>query len=108
MESQEWARPSLQITRVNLPPPPPPPPHGNFADIRLECIAHFTKRTLVALTCADIGVDALAVEEKLISIFKKAKKWGAVLLLDEADIYREKRTTQDLELNSIASKTSET
>lgn len=54
-----------------------------------ECIAEHTQRPLMTLSCADIGTDPEEVEENLIYNFTAATKWGAVLLIDEADIYME-------------------
>ncbi|KAF0322177.1 ATPase [Colletotrichum asianum] len=66
-----------------------------------ECIAEFTRRPLMILTTSDIGTEPTAVEENLTSNFKKAMKWGAVLLIDEADVFMERRTTSDLTRNSL-------
>lgn len=41
------------------------------------------------------------MEVKLSNWFDLAKIWGAVLLIDEADIYLETRTTSDLQRNSL-------
>ena len=54
-----------------------------------ECIAVYTRRPLMTLTCADIGTDPEEVEENLASNFAAAKNWGALVLIDEADIYME-------------------
>ncbi|KAK6859647.1 P-loop containing nucleoside triphosphate hydrolase protein [Apiospora arundinis] len=66
-----------------------------------ECIAAFTKRPLMILTSSDIGVDADEVEQNLSKHFKNAKSWGAVLLIDEADVFMERRSTADLHRNSL-------
>ena len=66
-----------------------------------ECIAHTMQRPLLSITCADIGVDPPTVETKLRRWFTIARRWDAVLLLDEADIYFESRQTQDLERNNL-------
>ncbi|KZM24333.1 ATP binding [Ascochyta rabiei] len=66
-----------------------------------ECIAHSIKRPLLSITCADIGVAAVEVETKLRRWFKIARRWNAVLLIDEADIYFESRQTQDLDRNNL-------
>ncbi|PVH75853.1 P-loop containing nucleoside triphosphate hydrolase protein [Cadophora sp. DSE1049] len=66
-----------------------------------ECVAEYTRRPLLSLTCSDIGVDPNTVESQLIKYFKLAKQWGAILLIDEADIYMEKRVPQDLQRNSL-------
>ncbi|KAL3298182.1 P-loop containing nucleoside triphosphate hydrolase protein [Colletotrichum asianum] len=74
---------------------------GKLNFIFQECIAEFTRRPLMILTTSDIGTEPTAVEENLTSNFKKAMKWGAVLLIDEADVFMERRTTSDLTRNSL-------
>ncbi len=66
-----------------------------------ECIAEYTGRPLMILTSSDIGTDPETVELNLTQNFKKARSWGAVLLIDEADIFMERRTTTDLTRNSL-------
>ncbi|KAF2735043.1 P-loop containing nucleoside triphosphate hydrolase protein [Polyplosphaeria fusca] len=66
-----------------------------------ECIAEFTKRPLLSLTCTDIGTNPMTIEAKLAYWFKLAKHWGAILLIDEADIYMEQRITRDVERNNL-------
>ena len=68
-----------------------------------ECAAEYVRRPLPILTCNDIGTKAEVVEKKLAEFFERAKTWGAVILLDEADIYLEKRTLHDLERNGLVS-----
>jgi hypothetical protein len=59
------------------------------------------KRPLISLTSADIGTDPGPVEEKLLYWFGLAKAWGAILLLDEADVFLERRSTTDLVRNNL-------
>ncbi|KAI1321381.1 P-loop containing nucleoside triphosphate hydrolase protein [Xylariaceae sp. FL0255] len=66
-----------------------------------ECIASFTKRPLMILTPSDIGTDPEDVEDNLVRNFKLAKRWNAVLLIDEADVFMERRSTADLVRNSL-------
>ncbi|GME23628.1 hypothetical protein BDV95DRAFT_572261 [Neofusicoccum parvum] len=66
-----------------------------------ECIAANTRRPLLSLTCADLGTDPMKIETKLIRWFNIAKSWGAILLIDEADIYMEQREVQDLKRNNL-------
>ncbi|KAI0551808.1 P-loop containing nucleoside triphosphate hydrolase protein [Xylaria curta] len=66
-----------------------------------ECIAAFTKRPLMILTSSDIGTDPADVEVNLTKHFKAARSWGAVLLIDEADVFMERRSTADLVRNSL-------
>lgn len=69
--------------------------------MQTECIAHHTERPLLILTCSDIGVDAKTIESELIRWFKLAEHWGALILIDEADIYMEERRSQDIERNHL-------
>lgn len=59
------------------------------------------KKPLMVLTSSDIGTDPVEVEQNLTREFKKAKSWEAVLLIDEADVFMEQRSTKDLERNSL-------
>lgn len=43
------------------------------------------------------------VEEVLLRWFGWAEKWGAILLLDEADIFLERRAQGDIKRNGIVS-----
>ncbi|KAF2827234.1 P-loop containing nucleoside triphosphate hydrolase protein [Ophiobolus disseminans] len=66
-----------------------------------ECIAHQVRRPLLLVTCADIGVEPTEVEKNLRQWFKIARRWDAVMLLDEADIYMEYRQIHDLTRNNL-------
>ncbi|OJJ42804.1 hypothetical protein ASPZODRAFT_136934 [Penicilliopsis zonata CBS 506.65] len=66
-----------------------------------ECIAEYTRRPLMVLTCSDIGTKPEEVEMNLTKHFKMARSWGAVLLIDEADVFMERRSTADLTRNSL-------
>lgn len=55
----------------------------------------------MSLNTTDIGTNPNFVEQNLTSSFKTARSWGAVLLIDEADIFMERRSSQDLQRNSL-------
>lgn len=69
----------------------------------VECIAEYTERPLLSLTCGDIGTDEIRMESQLSRWFRLAEKWGAVMLIDEADVYLERRHVADLKRNSLVS-----
>jgi hypothetical protein len=74
-----------------------------------ECVAANTNRPLFPITCGDIGgTTAKEVEDNLESYFDLARKWGCVLLLDEADVFLGERTKGDIVQNSLVSGTSST
>ncbi|KAH6676509.1 ATPase [Halenospora varia] len=66
-----------------------------------ECIAEYTKRPLMVLTSSDIGADPEKIERILSDGFKTAASWGAVLLIDEADVFMERRDSNDLNRNCL-------
>ena len=53
-----------------------------------ECVANDTGRPLISLTRSDLGEDR--EESSLLQWFRLAAKWGAILLIDEADIFLDK------------------
>lgn len=73
------------------------------ADYSIESVAEYTKRPLLSITAADLGHEPEALETSLLRYFKRASDWDAIVLLDEADVYLEQRTTHDLKRNSIVS-----
>ena len=68
-----------------------------------ECVAENTGRPLLSLTCGDLGVEPIDVEQNLNKWLHMATLWDAVLLLDEAEVYFESRIVQDLQRNSLVS-----
>lgn len=62
-----------------------------------------TGRPLISLTIADLGTKEESIETHLTSWFALAQKWRAILLLDEADIFLERREHKDIARNGIVS-----
>ena len=60
-------------------------------------------RPLLSITAADLGHEPTQLEFNLLRFFRNASRWDAIVLLDEADVYLERRSTADLERNSIVS-----
>lgn len=55
----------------------------------------------MVLTSSDIGVSPDVIESRLTRQFKRARRWGAVLVIDEADVFMERRSVADLTRNSL-------
>jgi len=53
------------------------------------------------LTSSDIGANPEKIEKILRDGFKTASSWGAVLLIDEADVFMERRSSNDLNRNCL-------
>ncbi|ORY60283.1 uncharacterized protein BCR38DRAFT_350092, partial [Pseudomassariella vexata] len=58
-----------------------------------ERIAESTGRPLFFLTCGYIGNNEDLTEERLSKWFRLVEIWDAVMLLDEADVFLERRPT---------------
>lgn len=49
----------------------------------------------------ELGIKAISLEGQLSDIFRVAAHWNAIILLDEADVYLEQRSSQDLTRNGL-------
>ncbi|KAL2808966.1 hypothetical protein BJX63DRAFT_374638 [Aspergillus granulosus] len=78
-------------------------PPGTGKTLTAESVAEYSGRPLLSLTSADLGQEPDALEQNLLRFFRDAKKWNAIVILDEADVYLEARSSQDLTRNSIVS-----
>ena len=68
-----------------------------------ESVADDIQRPLYVLNTGELGVDPVSVESNLASALKLATRWGAIVLIDEADVFLEQRTIHDLTRNSLVS-----
>ncbi|KAK7046702.1 AAA family ATPase [Favolaschia claudopus] len=68
-----------------------------------ECIAEHTRRPLYVVSSGDLGTSASHLERELTRILDLAHTWRAVLLIDEADVFLEKRTLTDVHRNALVS-----
>ncbi|KAF4464761.1 TOB3 (member of AAA-ATPase family) [Fusarium albosuccineum] len=68
-----------------------------------ECVAELTNRPLIALTSGDLSVDTFNLETNLSYFLELGKRYGALVLLDEADVYLERRRSKDIARNGLVS-----
>ncbi|KAF7114925.1 hypothetical protein CNMCM5793_000695 [Aspergillus hiratsukae] len=78
-------------------------PPGVGKTLTAESVAEVMKVPLYVMSAGDLGTSASSVEEALKDILRMVPKWGAVLLLDEADVFMETRNSTDLERNELVS-----
>ncbi|KAA8646912.1 ATP-binding protein [Aspergillus tanneri] len=78
-------------------------PPGTGKTLTAEGIAELLKCPLYMVSAGELGTDSRTLEGELNKILDIAHSWGAVLLLDEADIFLEKRTIQDIHRNALVS-----
>ena len=55
------------------------------------------------MSAGDLGLNSSGVESSLSNVLEMATKWNAILLLDEADVFLEQRSSHDLERNKLVS-----
>ena len=68
-----------------------------------ESVAENMKVPLYMMSAGDLGLDPSGIEDALNTVMDMVAKWNAVLLLDEADVFLEARSTHDLERNKLVS-----
>lgn len=68
-----------------------------------EAVALKWKKPLFPITCGDLGYTAETLERSLNEIFRLARHWGCILLLDEADVFITRRERHDLKRNALVS-----
>ncbi|KAL5359866.1 hypothetical protein BJX96DRAFT_174752, partial [Aspergillus floccosus] len=78
-------------------------PPGVGKTLTVESVAEVMKVPLYVLSAGDLGTEPVDVEENLKNILHMVPKWGAVLLLDEADVFMEPRSSVDLTRNALVS-----
>lgn len=66
------------------------------AEVFSEC----SQRPLYRVQCSQLGIDSDTIENELKVVFRRARRWNAVILLDEADLYIGERGT-DITRNAI-------
>ena len=78
-------------------------PPGVGKTLTAECVAEFSKRPLYIVSSGDLGTSSSVLDTKLTRILDLASTWKAVLLIDEADVFLERRSLHDMERNSLVS-----
>ncbi|KAJ6022069.1 hypothetical protein N7540_007573 [Penicillium herquei] len=78
-------------------------PPGVGKTLTAESIAEVMKVPLYVLSAGDLGSNSSDVEYNLNDIMGLVPRWGAVLLIDEADVFMEARENTDLKRNELVS-----
>jgi len=79
-------------------------PPGVGKTLTAEAVAEVLKRPLYSLSMGTLGTTADDLERRLKEILTLSAKWNAIILLDEADSFLEKRSsTSALERNAMVS-----
>ncbi|PMD60205.1 P-loop containing nucleoside triphosphate hydrolase protein [Hyaloscypha bicolor E] len=80
--------------------------HGNPGvgkTLTAEAIAEHRQKPIYSISAGDLPTDTSQLESQLFKIFQVARHWDAILLLDEADVFLEKRAPKDIVRNGVVS-----
>ncbi|KAF1937597.1 P-loop containing nucleoside triphosphate hydrolase protein [Clathrospora elynae] len=78
-------------------------PPGVGKTLTAETVSEHLRRPLYKLGAGDLGTDARHVEASLDKALKLCGHFGAVLLIDEVDVFMEARTSNNLQRNELVS-----
>jgi SpoVK/Ycf46/Vps4 family AAA+-type ATPase len=78
-------------------------PPGVGKTLTAESVAEHLRRPLYKLGAGDLGIDARNVEHGLDKALRLCAQFGAVLLIDEADVFMEARSINNLQRNELVS-----
>lgn len=56
------------------------------------------------MSAGELGGKVEEIERNLETVLELTSKWGAILLLDECDIFLERRTSSDIAQNRLVSR----
>ncbi len=75
-------------------------PPGVGKTLTAEVYAEIIQRPLYRVHSGQLGLNAAAMESALKDTLTRAQRWGAVMLIDEADVYI-KRRDDDITMNAV-------
>ncbi|KAF5595219.1 P-loop containing protein [Fusarium pseudocircinatum] len=76
-------------------------PPGTGKTFTAESVSENLKRPLYRIDSSDLGMDTSKLEGNLKTALDRCARWDAILLLDEADVFLEKRTSSNLTQNEM-------
>ncbi|KAF9767973.1 hypothetical protein IL306_014795 [Fusarium sp. DS 682] len=77
-------------------------PPGTGKTLTAEGIGELLQCPLYMVSAGELGTDSRFLEAELQKILDICHAWGAILLLDEADVFLEKRNMHDIHRNALS------
>ncbi|KAK6088878.1 AAA family ATPase [Seiridium cupressi] len=78
-------------------------PPGVGKTLTAECVAEWVRCPLYMVSSGDLGTDSTTLDLQLSRIMDMTSTWRAVLLIDEADVFLERRSLHDMQRNAMVS-----
>ncbi|KAJ6543427.1 hypothetical protein DFH09DRAFT_1263180 [Mycena vulgaris] len=69
--------------------------------LTVEATSEYLRKPLYVVSAGDLGIDPAALDTALTKIFRSAPAWGAVVLIDETDVFLEERGAADVTRNAM-------
>eukprot|EP00834_Sanchytrium_tribonematis_P007667 NODE_731_length_4356_cov_0.328870.p1 type:complete len:645 gc:universal NODE_731_length_4356_cov_0.328870:2750-816(-) len=76
-------------------------PAGVGKTLTAEAIAEVLHKPLYYVTMGELGTDPTTMEQRLAEILELCSGWNALTLIDEADVFLEKRDSNDILKNAM-------
>ena len=76
-------------------------PPGVGKTLSAEATSEHIRRPLYFVSSGDLGTDPSRLEKDLEHIFDIATCWNAIVLIDEADVFLERRSLHDMQRNAM-------
>lgn len=73
---------------------------GTGKTLTAEVFSEMIEKPLYNVQCSQLGISVSDVESKLERVLDRASRWGAILLIDEADVYIRERG-EEIDQNAI-------
>lgn len=70
---------------------------GTGKTLTAQGVAELVEAPLYSVSSGDLGTDAAMIDRKLQDIFNMVEKWNGIVLVDEADVFMERRQDHNLE-----------
>ncbi|GBE89825.1 P-loop containing nucleoside triphosphate hydrolase protein [Sparassis latifolia] len=74
---------------------------GTGKSLTAEGISEYLRKPLYVVGAAELGTTAEVMDANLATVLRAAAAWGAVVLIDEADVFLEERSLHFLERNAM-------
>lgn len=68
-----------------------------------QSLAEMLHKPLYSVSVGELGTTVETLEKRLAEVLEIAHAWNAIILLDEADIFMEKRASNDIQRNAMVS-----
>eukprot|EP00835_Amoeboradix_gromovi_P003690 NODE_254_length_12812_cov_0.286872.p1 type:complete len:628 gc:universal NODE_254_length_12812_cov_0.286872:8888-7005(-) len=76
-------------------------PAGVGKTLTAEAIAEVLHKPLYYVTMGELGIDPTTMEQRLAEILELCAGWNSLVLIDEADVFLEKRDSSDILKNAM-------